>query len=501
MTLISRILGFSRDVLMASLFGASVGFDAFLVAFKIPNFMRALFAEGAFAQAFVPILTEYQHKHQSDQIKQFLSRIFGLLLTCLLLITFLAEIIMPMLVILFAPGFLKDPVRYTLALMMLRITLPYLPCITLTAFFAAVLNSHRVFAVPAFIPVILNLVLIFAAVFCRGWFHNPEMALPFAVFIAGILQFGFLLPILAKNRLLLMPRLVLRDKGVRRVMSLLLPSLFGVSIVQIGLFINTFFASFLPTGSISWLYYADRLTFFPLGIFGVALSTVVLPYLSAQHTQGQGESFNATLDWAIRCILVISLPAAIGLFILAHPVVEILFKHGLFTERDVLMTTYSVMAFALGIPGFMAVKIFVSAFYARQEVGLPVRIALSAVIIHILLNSLFIFSFKHVALAFATSFATTFNAVALYVYLRKQFIYQPLLGWGKFFLQLFIGNSLMGFLLWQYATADFLLANTGEHSQMLFLLLWIVVAMLIYFIGLWLSGMRLQDFKLKWSTA
>lgn len=497
LTLFSRLLGFARDMLMAFLFGASLGLDVFLVAFKLPNLMRALFAEGSFAQALVPILTGFRHQESPLRVKEFISRTLGLLLVVLLFVTILAEIFMPILVIGFAPGFLHDAVRYALAIQMLRITFPYFFFIILTAFFSALLNSYHKFALSSFIPIILNMALIFAALFLTHFFQHAEMALAWAVLLAGICQLSLLFPSLIKNKLFYCPRFVWSDKDVKRLMKNLLPSLFGVSIVQLGLFINMLFASFLPKGSISWLYYADRLTFFPLGIFGVTLSTVILPHLSQYYSNNIPEKFNATLDWALRCLMLISLPAVLGLVLFATPIVELLFRHGEFSNYDALMTTQSVIAFAIGIPGFMAVKILTSAFYARHEVRLPVKIASFALLINIIVNFSLMHSLHHIALALGTSLATTCNAVLLCVLLVRLKIYRPRAGWKKLFMQLTFANTMMAILLCYAVRSSFIGYDSHWQLQSMRLFIWISIAILGYFCMLRLSGMRLQDFKIE----
>jgi len=364
MTFISRILGFVRDMVFAYFMGAVGGFDAFLVAFKIPNFMRGLFAEGAFAQAFVPVLSEYRLKRTPSEIKSFIDHTAGTLAVGLLVATLLTEIATPVLVGVFAPGFIvRHPEQFELAKGMLRITFPYALLISLTAFCGAILNSFGAFAAAAFNPVLLNVALISAAILSTHYLDVPATGLAWGVFAGGVLQLLFLMPVLYRKGLLPLPRWGWKDSGVRRVLRLMLPALFGVSATQIGLLLDSVFASFLPSGSIAWLYYSQQLTFFPLGVFGVALATVVLPHLSRKHADNHKGGFNQALDWALRCVLVIGIPAGIGLVLMAGPLVSTLFySGGLFNQQDVAMVTLSLMAYSIGVPSFMLVKILASGF-------------------------------------------------------------------------------------------------------------------------------------------
>lgn len=497
MTMLSRILGFARDMLTASLFGAVAGFDAFLVAFKIPNFMRALFAEGSFSQAFVPILSEYRQTRTQEQTREFVGRVMGFLGTALLLLTLLAEIITPVITALFAPGFLHDPVRYQMATTMLRITFPYLMLISMTAFFGSILNSYGVFGIPSFTPVLLNVAMIIAAVYFAPLFKVPVTALAWGVFVAGIIQFLFQIPFLYKRGLLPRPHLYWKDEGVRRLLKLMVPALFGVSVVQVGLLVDTLFASFLQKGSISWLYFSDRLTFFPLGVFGVALSTVVLPHLARQHANKSHDDFTAALDWALRCTLIISIPSAIGLFIMSGPLLATLFQYGKFHTFDTLMAQKSVMAFSLGLPGFMAVKVLASAFYSRQDIRSPVRIAVIATSANIICNFIFIIPLAHAGLALATSISSGVNASLLYITLRRVKIYTPLSGWKKFSIQLLLANLVMGVLLAVGSPSVLEWVNWSWQHRALSLALWLGLAIIVYVGCLWLMGMRPRDFKVR----
>lgn len=498
MTMISRLLGFARDMVFAFIFGAYGGFDAYVVAFKIPNFMRRLFAEGAFSQAFVPVLSEYQSTKSPEEAKELVNRIAGSLASVLLLVTLIAEIAAPLLIAIFAPGFWHDPHRYHLAVHLLRITFPYLMLISLTAFCSAVLNSYRIFAIPAFAPVLLNVSLISVALWLVPLFEIPEEALAWGVMIGGFAQLLFQLPFMAKKGLLPNPKLVFKDPGVRKVLRLMVPAIFGVSIAQLSLLIDTVFASYLKKGSMSWLYYSQQLTFFPLGVFGVALATVVLPQLSRNHATHSNGEYTATVDWALRCVLVIALPAALGLALMSGPLICTLFQSGgKFDLSDTYFTQQSLLAFSVGLPGFMLVKVLASAFYSRQDIRTPVRIGVIALCTNIVLNFILIYPLQHAGLALATALSSTLNAGLLMWTLTKQNIYQPLSGWPLYLSRLLFASGLMAMVLWFFAPP------LAEWSQMrisgraIQLGLWISVSVVVYLGALWGSGLRLRDFKVQ----
>lgn len=495
MTMLSRVLGFARDMVIAHFFGAGAGVDAFLIAFKIPNFMRRLFAEGAFSQAFVPVLAEYQEQQEFTEVQQFVSRIAGTLGVILFVVTIIAVIATPILVMIFAPGFGHGSPRYLMATYMLRITFPYLMLISLTAMSGAVLNTYGRFGIPAFTPVLLNISLIGAAIYLAPYFQQPVEALAWGVLVAGIVQLGFQIPFLAQIKLLPLPRFAWHDSGVRRVLKLMVPALFGVSVAQVNLLMDTLFASFLPVGSVSWLYFSDRLTNFPLGVFGVAIATVILPHLSRKHSDHQPELFSKALDWAIRCILLIAIPAAIGLFILAGPLLASLLGYGRFGTHDVMMARLSLMAFSVGVPAFMLIKVLASGFYAKQNIKTPVKIGVAAMICNMVLNLILIKPFAHMGLAAATTTSAFVNAGALLYLLMKYDIYQPNKGWLKFAGQIATANILLAaWLIWQnVAMPQWLAWHWAERASHLAYL--IIPAMLIYLAALFLSGMRFNDFR------
>ncbi len=443
MTMLSRILGMVRDVVIAGYFGSSTAADAFFIAFKIPNFLRRLFAEGAFAQAFVPVLSEYRQKRSLAEVKLLVDRTAGYLGLVLTGITALGVIASPYLIVLFAPGFQQQPEKLQLAAELLRITFPYLLLVSLTAFCGGILNSYGRFAVPAFTPVLLNLSMIGATVILSPYFAQPIMALAWGVFIAGVAQLLFQLPFLWQIKLLPSPRLKRHDEGVRRIMLLMLPALFGVGVSQINLLLDTVLASFLVTGSVSWLYYADRLSELPLGAFGIAIGTVILPALSRQHAAQEPQAFSATIDWALRMVLLVGVPAALALGLLAEPLIATLFYYGQMTTEDVRQSASALQAYSLGVLTFMLIKVLAPGFFSRQDMKTPVRIAIVCMVANMAMNLILIWPLKHVGLALATSLSSMLNTGLLLWGLHKAGVYTPAAGWTVFLLRLALACALM----------------------------------------------------------
>jgi putative peptidoglycan lipid II flippase len=495
MTFISRILGFIRDMIAARLFGVTAGVDAFLVAFKLPNFMRNLFAEGSFSQAFVPTLAHYKHNKSPEEIQKFVAHTAGCLSAILLIITMLAVIFMPLVIKVIAPGF--DPYRFELATYMTRITFPYLMLISLTAFVGSILNSYGKFAIPAFAPAILNIVLIIAAVYFSHYFTVPIESQAWAILLSGFLQLGFQLPYLKKLGFLNLPKLNFKDEGVRRILKLMVPALFGASVVQIGLLINTIFASFLKTGSITWLYYSERLAYFPQGVFGVALATVILPHLSKQVAQKSHKNFLQAMDWGIRCNVLIGLPAALTMGILSGPLITTLFDYGKFNTLDVLMTQKSVIAYSIGLLAFMLIKILSTGFYAHQNIKTPVKIGVIAVLFNIAMNGLFIIPLQHAGLALATSLSSCFNVLLLIYFLYKHNIFKFQPGWGVFLFQLLTANvAIILFFYFEQGTIDLWL-NYSTHRRVLHLAYLFMTSIVIYLGVLGVCGLRLRHFAMR----
>ncbi|EKD78176.1 MAG: hypothetical protein ACD_42C00014G0005 [uncultured bacterium] len=494
-TLLSRIMGFARDIILASIFGAGELFDAFVVAFRLPNFLRRLFGEGAFSQAFVPILAEQRATQSSETVQAFVDHVAGTLAIIVSVVVIAAEIFSPVLIMIFAPGFIHDPARYLLAQHMIRIMFPYLLLIVLTALAGAILNTFGVFAAPAFTPVLLNIALIGVALLWAPHTHNPIYALAWGVIIGGFAQLFIQIPFLKKINLV--PRLKwgFRDPGVIRVMKRMLPALFGVSVAQISLLVDNIFASFLPQGSISWLYYSDRLIYFPLGIIGVALATVVMPYLSRNHAEKNEQLFSQTVDWSLRCTLFIGMPAAVGLFVLSGPILSTLIHYGKFGNHDVIMTAKSLRAFSVGLPAFMLIKILASGFYSRQNIGTPVRIAVIAVGVNLILNAILIFPLKHAGLALSTSLASIVNASLLWILLVRRNIYLPTKLWQKTIVQLIVANGVMACLIYFLAGSLTPWLTWAPMTRIIHLFFILCVGVLSYFLTLGAMGVRLRQFR------
>ena len=499
MTLLSRILGFVRDFVIARAFGAGLATDAFFVAFKLPNLLRRMFAEGAFSQAFVPILGEYKNKRSTEDTRTLVDHVASLLSIALFAITAIGIAAAPLLVWVSAPGFSADAGKFELTVTLTRITFPYIFFMSLVALAGGLLNSWSRFALPAFTPVLLNISFIAMALFAAPYFDPPVLALAWAVFIGGLLQMAIQIPALKKIAMLPRPTLNWRaawaDPGVRRIATLMGPALIGVSVSQVSLLINTIFASFLATGSVSWLYYADRLMEFPSGMLGAALGTILLPSLSRYHASENHVEYSKLLDWGLRLTLLLAAPAAVGLAILAVPLIATLFFHGAFAAEDVFRTREALVAYTVGLTGLILVKVLAPGFYARQNVKTPVRIALISLAATQLMNLAFIGWIGHAGLALSIGLAACLNAGMLYRGLRRLDIYHPQPGWAGFVLKLLLALLVMAGVLWfgmgreaAWLQADFM--------QRTIHLAWLVpLGATAYFATLWAFGFRLGDFK------
>lgn len=493
MTMVSRVLGLARDVVIARLFGAVEGVDAFFLANKIPNFMRRLFAEGAFNQAFVPVLSEYRTNRGHAEVQVLINAVAASLGGLLALITVLVVITAPLLATVLAYGFLDEPGKFDTFVQMFRITFPYLLLISMTAMCGAVLNSYGYFAAPAITPAMLNLSLIGCSFLLAPWLSEPALALAWGVLIAGVAQLLFQLPFLMHIRLLPMPRPHRDHEGVARIKRLMLPALFGVSVSQINLLFDTIIASLLVTGSVSWLYYSDRLMELPLGTFGIAIAIVVLPSLSRKHASQSMDEFSATLDWAFRLVCLIAVPATLALILIAEPLLVTLFQNDNFTAFDVERSAASLKAYAIGLIAFMAVKIFAPGFYARQNTSTPVRIGIVAMAVNMVLNvSFYLSGFAHVGLALATSLAAVLNASLLLLGLRRDGVFHFHPGWGRLILQMLVANAAMIAVLlvfsgqWQEWVEWTIAAKVGQLSLL------VVGGLLAYLLSLYLCGLRLR---------
>lgn len=495
MTFISRMAGFVRDMVIANFFGAQAGMDAFFVAFRIPNFMRRLFAEGAFAQAFVPVLAEYQKTRSNDDVRIFIARISGYLSSILTLVTIVGIFAAPLIIFLFAPGFSHDSVRADLATQMLRITFPFLMLVSLTAMAGAILNTYGYFGVPAFTPVLLNISMILAAMYLCPNLPQPVTGLAWGVLIAGVAQLLFQIPFLYKHNLLIRPRVVRNDPGVNKVLKLMIPALFGVSIAQLNLMVDSIFASFLKVGSVSWLYYTDRLTDFPLGVFGVAIATVILPHLSRKHAEQSASLYSRALDWGLRSILLIGIPAGLGLSLFAMPLIASCFAYGKFNVYDLIQTQKSLFTLAMGVPAFMMVKVLASGFYAQQDISTPVKVGALSMIINTLLCSILVWHFAHAGLTLASALAGYVNCGLLLFLLIKRGVFQPSPGWLKYSIQLFIGNAAVaGYLYFMNGTITYWL-SFPPILRLSLLLAHVLAVVVLYLLVLGLTGLRPNHFR------
>jgi putative peptidoglycan lipid II flippase len=497
MTFLSRILGFARDTLIARMFGAGLATDAFFVAFKIPNLLRRVSAEGAFSQAFVPILAEYKSQRTPAETHALISHVASLMGVFLVLVTIVGMLAAPLIVGITAPGFAKNASKFALTVELLRITFPYIVFISLVSLAGGVLNTYSKFQIPAFTPVWLNVSFIVAILFVAPYFNNAIQVLAWAVFVGGVLQLLFQWPYLHKLGLVPCYELNWQDEGVRRILKLMGPAIFGVSVAQISIVLNNIFASFLQTGSVSWLYYADRLMEFPTGVLGVALGTILLPSLSKAFVNKTEVEYSQLLDWGLRLTFLLAAPAAVALAVLSKPLVASLFYYGKFSATDVMMTERAVIAYSLGLIGLILVKVLAPGFYARQNVKTPVKIAIFTLVITQLLNILFVFvlDLQHAGLALSIGLGACINAGLLYYHLRRDGIYHLQTGWLKFF-------SKMTFALLAMAGALYWLAlRAGDWLQMatILKLTWLVVLVVtgavVYFAVLWLLGFRPRDFS------
>ena len=500
-TMLSRVLGLARDVVFANLLGAAPNADAFFVAFKIPNFLRRLFAEGAFAQAFVPVLTEVKEGGTLEQVKALVNRVAGVLGGSLFVLTALAMLMAPWVALVFAPGFSRDAAKLALTADLIVWTFPYLMLISLTGFCGAILNTYGRFAVPAYTPVLLNLSLISAALFWAPTMPEPAMGLAMGVALAGVVQLLFQLPSLYSLKLTPRPIWDTSDPSVRKILALMVPALFGVSVSQINLLFDTVLASLLPDGSVAWLYYSDRLTELPLGVFAIAIATVILPTLSALSTRADSEAFSQTLVWAIRNVLLIAVPATVALWILAEPILATLFQYGAFSEGDVTMAAASLRAYTLGLGAFMLIKVLAPGYYARQDMKTPVKIGIIAMVSNMVLNVAFVFPLMwhfdmgHVGLALATSASAWINAGLLFFGLRRGGVSLAGAFGGKYALRLLVAVTGMATLL-TFITPEgelWLQADLWWRISRVTVLVFAGLASFMLLIGL--LGVRLREIK------
>lgn len=504
LTLFSRVTGLLRDVLIASVYGAGPLTDAFWVAFRIPNLLRRLFAEGAFSQAFVPILGEVRKQGDHDSVRRLLDHVALVLLAVLTLVTLVGIIGAPWVVTAMASG-MRTAARATefqAATWMTRLMFPYIICMSMVAFASGILNTYSRFAVPAITPVLLNLSMIGASLLLASHTGEPIYALAVGVMIGGILQLGVQWAALA--RLGLLPRFgtslraAWRDSTVRRIMRQMLPAILGVSVAQLSLLINTNIATWLTPGSVTWLSFADRLMEFPTALLGVALGTVLLPSLSAAHAGGDTGRYSALLDWGLRLVCLLGLPAALGLALLSDGLVAALFNYGAFSATDVAQTRLAVMAYAVGLLGLLAIKILAPGFYAKQDIRTPVRIAIVVLVLTQVFNLALVPWLAHAGLALSIGLGASVNAICLAVLLRKRGLYTPLPGWGLFGLRLLPAlAALAGVLILAAQHLDWIALGATPVLRAAWLLGVLGAAGAAYFITLFLFGFRPADFTRK----
>ncbi len=497
MTLVSRISGLVRDIVFANIMGSGLIADAFFVAFRIPNFFRRIFGEGAFSQSFIPVYSEYRERNTAEEVRAFMDRMAGVLAAILVVLVLLGIWAAPGIVMVIAPGYLDEPDKFEVTVDALRLTFPYLLFISLVAMSQGLLNTCGRFGPPAVTPVLLNLCMIAAAVWLVPVTANEAIAVSIGVLVAGVLQLAFQVPFLHQEDVLPVPRPKLGDPGVKRVFRLMLPAMFGVSVAQINILIGTLLASFLVTGSVSWLYYSDRVMEFPLGVFGIALATVMLPSLSKLHANNRPEAFSELMDWSLRWVFLISVPAMVGMILLSGPILSTLFLHGSTTPSDIRMMSLSLTAYSVGLAGFVLVKVLAPGFFARQDMKTPVKIAAAAMVVNIILSLILVSPMQHTGLALATSLAAWINASLLLHLLIQQGIFTPQPGWLKFLAKVAAAATAMSaVLLWGVDRLDGWMAM-GILDRALVLTAWIAVGAVVYFLVILACGIRPSQLILK----
>ena len=485
----------ARDVVITGLLGAGVALDTFVVIMKIPSVFRRLFAEGAFNQAFIPVIAEYQEREDSD-MRDLIDNTFGILSAILLIVTSLALLFAPVFVMIFAPGFYAEPLKKELAIDILQITFPYLFFVSLVAFSGSILNSHQKFSLPALTPLFYNLSLIVAAIWFAPQLEVPIYAIAWGVFAAGIIQVIIQIPALVSLGFLPRIRINTNHPGVRKVFYLMIPGIIAGGVSQINMLVDTILASLLPTGSPSWLYVSDRLMQLPLGIFAIAIGTVILPRLSGLFINDDKTAFSNTLDWAIKLTLLISVPAVIGLVLLAEPIILTLFERGNFTSSDSLQASYSLMALAFGLVAFMMIKILTPSFFARQEPRKPMFVALASMVLNAILAWIlgFKLGYGHIGLALASSISAFFTVLVLLFLLKREQVYKPSSGWLSFWFRLVMASTLLILFILYFEEETLYLREISGFGKIFYILKMVTIGMALYFLTLRLTGMKIKDF-------
>lgn len=500
MTVLSRISGLARDIVIAVFFGADGKTDAFFVAFKIPNLFRRLFAEGSFSQAFIPVFTEYKEKRGLVALRDLVSHVGGALAGFLMLLTTLMAAAAPLVILLFGPGFETE--RHELASDMLRYTAFYLLFISMVALAGSIQNSFQRFVIPAFTPVLLNLTLIASAIWLSPELNVPIMALAIGTFIAGLVQLIFQLPFLLKLNMLPLPRFQWQHEGMRKVIRLMLPAMLSSSVTQLSLVLDTIMASFLIAGSVTWLYFSDRMVELPLGVFSIAIATVLLPSLSKKFAQNDTEGFSHQIDWGMRLNTLITVPAAIGLILLAGPILITLVQYGRFDANDAMMSRISLIAYALGLPAFGFIKILLPGFFARHDTRTPLKITVYSIIIKLALTAALVLPlylqnipWAHFGLAMATSLTAWIQTIWFYLKLRQEKAYQPQAHWLRFLARTTLAACIMALALLFFTPAFESWLDYSIWQRGLTLSTLIIPSALLFFATLWLSGVRLHHFR------
>jgi putative peptidoglycan lipid II flippase len=495
MTLLSRITGLARESLKAVAFGAGLQMDAFEAAFRLPNILRRLFAEGAFSQAFVPILAEYKQRFGEEGTRDLVGKVGAVLAVTLIALSVLGVLAAPWLVYLLASGFARTPGKVELTAQLIRIMFPYILFVSLVSLAGGVLNTYRRFAIPAFTPVLLNLAVIGAAVFMAPHFDPPIVALAWGVAIGGVAQLALQVRPLMKLGMLSLPRVSWRDEGVRRVLKAMGPAVLGVSAAQISALVNTQLAAYLGNGRISWITYADRLMEFPSALLGVALATVLLPNLSRHYHDKNPAQYRELMDWGLRLAVMLSLPAALALAVLSVPLIATLYQYGRFTVNDLWQTQAALLGYSLGLLGLIAVKILAPGFYARQDLRTPVRCAFITLLVSQTLAVILMFRIGHAGLTLAISVGALLNAALLYRAMRRESFYTPLPGWASFLGRVALALAVMGLVLWWAAGSSEFWISSGLWSKAGRLALVIAAGAVAYFGTLWLLGFRFAHYN------
>jgi len=505
MTLISRVLGLVRDVVIANVMGSGVAADVFFFANKIPNFLRRLFAEGAFAQAFVPVLAEYQAQDEKDgsqETKKLIAQVSGTLGVIITIVTAIGMIASPVIVMLFGFGWFMDwlndgehGAKFELASTLLKITFPYLWFVSLTALAGAILNTLGKFAVAAFTPVLLNVCIILCAITLSATFENPAFALAWGVFLGGLVQFLFQIPFLYRAGVLVKPKWAWQAKGVAKIRKLIIPALFGVSVTQINLLLDTLIASFLVTGSISWLYYADRLLEFPLGLFGIGIATVILPSLAGLHARKNQQAFRQTIDWGLRIVSLMGIPALAGLMVLAQPIIMVLFMRGEFSQQDVVQVSFALYAYLSGLVSFMFIKVLAPGYYARQDTKTPVKIGIKAMVANMAFNLMLAPFLGYVGLALATTLSATLNAFLLYRGLKASGTFTLTIQTKVFIVKLVFAALAMAAVVWWLSPVFSDWLEMSKFEQLTSLFAYIFAGVIVYALMVLVFGIRLRDLK------